>query len=161
MTSSKPPRPHKKRGRPTKYDKEMCGKVIELLKEGKSQAQICLALDITAPTINTYLANNEEFFKAYNEGQKWAEGWWTDRIEEGALGINPDANARLMEMMMQNRFGWRKKSDVDAKVETNSPEADKALMAAMTDKENAKVMKCYEDAAAVFDVVRKRIKETK
>jgi hypothetical protein len=134
-------------GRPLKYKPEWADTVIDMLKRGKSKAQICLHLEINNTTFNRYCENYEEFNAAYKDNLIFAEGFWHDRIEEAAIGHNGDANIRGMEAIMQNRFQWTRGVNLNAKVEdARATKETKADWEKMTDKDHAEMLKIIKRA---------------
>lgn len=160
----KPKRGAQTKGRPTKYKPEMCAVVVAALKDGRTKAQICAELDIGWTAFNSYYDKYEEFKNAYDDNLIHAEAWWVEKIKAAAFKPSQDVNSKLIEMVMQNCYGWRKQSHLDAKVETTSgPDADFAFYEGLTDKERAVMGKLKTKEADLRGKVAKRnkAKETK
>jgi orotate phosphoribosyltransferase-like protein len=107
----------------------MCAEVIELMKKGLIKHQVAKELDISVPTFNSYLDKYKNFLDAYNKGKDYAYAYWVTAVQSGAIGTNQDMSAPLTGMLMQNCFGWRKKSDMTADVTSGGTET--ALREAM------------------------------
>lgn len=102
-------------GRPTKYDPEICEKVLDLFKQGKSIRQICLILDISKSTFYLWKEEHEEFSDTINEGLDFSQGWWEEQGQQGLWFSNIEGAEKLNYtgwfMNMKNRFkqDWRDK----------------------------------------------------
>lgn len=110
-----------KGGRPTKYNEDYGYKVVELMKEGCSIAEICLELDICKQTFYNWCEENKEFLDAKKKGQFFSEGWW---MKQGRINLmNKDFSYTGWYMNMKNRFGWTDRVDQTSKgKEINSPQ---------------------------------------
>jgi hypothetical protein len=101
-------------GRPTDYRPEMCGEVIELLKEGASIEEIGLELDVGYTTVYLWMDKHPEFMKAVKKGREFSKGWW---MKEGRISMrDKDFNSTLWYMNMKNRHGWADKQEIAATV---------------------------------------------
>lgn len=108
-------------GRPPKYDKEICKKVISLGKQGYSLTQIALELDIARSTLYEWRDKYPDFSDAIKKGREFAQGFWENALRSAALGLNPDnttPNPTLMIFQMKNRFAdeWREKQTTEHEV---------------------------------------------
>ncbi len=56
----------KKIGRPTKYDPQMCARVVELGTDGTSRAELAADLGISIQTLHNWEAAHPEFLEATN-----------------------------------------------------------------------------------------------
>lgn len=102
-------------GRPTKYKPEMCEKVVALMQEGASKAEVAAVLDISHETLNEWTKNNPEFSDAIKKGVRLSEAWWEKMARENLITMpkGPQFNATLWYMNMKNRFGWRDKQEIE------------------------------------------------
>ncbi len=89
-------------GRPTKYKKEYCEKVIEFLRDGMSKAEICRELDIARSTLEEWENNQPLFSEAIKKGVELSKGWW-EKHGRTAL-YDKDFNTTLWLANMRNRF---------------------------------------------------------
>ncbi len=97
-------------GRPTKYKKEMCETVIELMKEGASQQEVLAVLDISNDTFYRWKKENEEFSETIKRGIQLSQAWWE---RKGRISLDDrQFNSTLWYMNMKNRFKWADKQEV-------------------------------------------------
>ena len=90
--------------RPSKYKEEYKEKVLELMKEGCSIAEICLELDICRQTFYNWCEENKEFLDTKKKGEDFSEGWW---LKQGRKNLqNKEFSYTGWYMNMKNRFGW-------------------------------------------------------
>lgn len=101
-------------GRPTKYDPSMIQTAYDVLKKGKSLAQLAAALNITRETLNQWRndPSKKEFAEAINLGLVHAEAWWEELGRRGAMGKHK-INPQVWALNMKNRFGWREKQETE------------------------------------------------
>lgn len=102
-------------GRPTKYNPDMCEKVIELGKIGASQHEMSLELDIDWTTFADWRDNNPEFSKAVSKAVSFAQAWWEKSGRIATFGGHEGFNATSFIFNMKNRFkdDWRDKVETD------------------------------------------------
>lgn len=126
-------------GRPSKYFKDICYKVILLMAEGNSKNSTLVELGISEVTFwdwtNEYVSADKgdrgaiqeidstgktiykkpntnfkpDFLKAVKIGEKLCLRWW-ETIGKDNLA-NKDFNNTMYMMQMQNRFGWSRRLD--------------------------------------------------
>lgn len=82
-------------------------------REGGSQTEARVLLDIGDSAFATLMADSEEFRKAEKRRKELSEVWWETRGREMAKGS--DGNATVWIFNMKNRFDWRDKREVDNK----------------------------------------------
>lgn len=100
-------------GRPTKYKLEsMPNKVIKLMSQGASKAEVAASLGITHETLNQWEKdpNKPEFSEAIKRGEDLSKAWWMRMGRENLK--NKEFSPVLWYMNMKNRFGWRDKQEV-------------------------------------------------
>jgi hypothetical protein len=110
-----------KGGRPTDYKKEHCIKVIELMKEGASKAEVCLELNCSFQTFLTWQEKHSEFLEAVKRGLHLSKGKWEQMGRKAAFGQVDGFNATAWIFNMKNRFGkaddfqekWTDKQELD------------------------------------------------
>jgi hypothetical protein len=102
-------------GRPTKYDKAFCEKVIELGKIGASQCEMALELDISWETFSQWKKEKPEFSDAVKEATRHAQGWWEKQGRLATFGGTEGFNATSFIFNMKNRFqeDWKDKRDIE------------------------------------------------
>ena len=97
-------------GRPTKYKKEMCEVVIELMREGASQEEVIGSLDISKDTYYRWREEHEEFSDAIKRGVRLSQTWWE---RQGRISLKDrEFNYTGWYMNMKNRFKWADKQEV-------------------------------------------------
>lgn len=114
-----------KGGRPSKYEEIFCEKVVELMREGASIAEIAFELEVSKNTLYQWMEKNREFQDAINKGRDFSEGWW---CKKGRKNIeNKEFNSTLWYMNMKNRFGWADKTESNHNVNVKQEDAIKDL----------------------------------
>jgi hypothetical protein len=94
----------------TKYNPEMCKKVIELMSEGASLCEVAAKLGICEDEIDEWKEKMPEFSDAIKKGKLLSQVWWE---KQGRLNLaNKHFNYTLWYANMKNRFGWSDKKDV-------------------------------------------------
>lgn len=89
-------------GRPSTYDPAYCERVVELAKEGKSQVQIAVALDIPRASLHDWAKAHPEFSAALTRAKECEQAWWEDK---GMKGLDADKfNSAVWSKSMSSRF---------------------------------------------------------
>lgn len=99
-------------GRPTKYKPEYDELVMNWGKEGQSQAEMQLNLDITAETWGQWMLRIPSFAEAATRAREFSRGWWE---QQGRKGIHSrEFNSNLFSLNVRNRFPkhWSDKKEV-------------------------------------------------
>lgn len=112
-------------GRPTKYNEEMCDKVIELMKRGYSKAEIGLELDICEDTFYEYIKKHIKFSEAVKKGEWFSLGAW-ERMGRENLS-NKEFNYTGWYMNMKNRHGYADKQETNHNVNIKQEDAIREL----------------------------------
>lgn len=129
----------KEMGRPTSYKEEYCIRVIELMREGASKAEVCLELDCSFQTFLNWQQANPDFLESVKRGLHLSKGKWEQMGRKAAFGNVEGFNATAWIFNMKNRFGkmdcfderWSDKQEIETKDTTNE----------VSDEElNAKIM---------------------
>lgn len=98
-------------GRPTNYTPDICEKVIPLLKQGMSIAELGLELEVGYTTIYEWMDKHPEFAQAIKHGREYSQGHWE---REGRIALrDKEFNSTLWYMNMKNRFGWKDKQETE------------------------------------------------
>lgn len=121
--------------RKSKYRKEYCGKVIQLMQDGKSIAQVARELGVSVSTIGNWEKNPEfpEFQEAMSYARDYAKAWWEElgrNIAAGEIKANPTAWIYNMKC----RFGgeWNENNKVlEALASGNEQQIDEQLSSLM------------------------------
>ena len=100
-----------KRGRPTKYDPDMCARVIECGAEGMGKCEMAEELGIHYETFEAYQAAHPEFSEAVKAALRKSQAWWERKGREATFGGCDGYNATSYIFQMKNRFkeDWRDK----------------------------------------------------
>jgi hypothetical protein len=89
---------------------QLCEVVVELMREGLTQDEVCAAVDKTAETFIEWRNPKgqyyePEFEKAYRKGKTLQKAWW---LRKGRTSLeNKEFNTALFGLYMSNMFGWR------------------------------------------------------
>lgn len=95
--------PKRGRGAPSKYDPEICDKIVELGRQGKSKAQIRAAIGIHHKTWGEWAQKHPEFGAAIKEAYELSMAWWEDVGMNGVFqGMKFNATAYIFQV--KNRF---------------------------------------------------------
>lgn len=99
-------------GRPSKYTDDMPDRVIELMTEGASLAEVAADLGVDRKTLQRWSEDEDgkpEFCRAIKRGVELSQAWW-ERLGRTELW-NSKFNHGLWYMNMKNRFGWADKQE--------------------------------------------------
>lgn len=83
--------------------KEHCDKMIELMSNGKTVAQVCVALDICKTTFFQWKIHVPDFLAAYNRGLTLCEAYHDEEVERGKY--DPDFNLQAHKYLTTKLFG--------------------------------------------------------
>ena len=94
-------------GRPTKYRPEMCEKVVEWGRLGKSRAWIASELDIAKHTLQSWEKEHSDFSAAMTRAMTHSQRWWEDAGQDGIE--KREFNGSVWSRSMGARFpdDWR------------------------------------------------------
>jgi len=97
--------------RPTKYKKEYCDLVPELMADGMSVTEVAAHIGVSKSTVYKWAEDRPAFSDALKEGMERCEAWWES---QGRRNLHvKEFNHVLWYMNMKNRFGWRDKQEVE------------------------------------------------
>lgn len=101
-----PKEPPRKVGRPTAYRPEMCDRVIELGKLGKSKAQMAADFGISREYLDDWAKRFPEFGDAFARARVHAQAWWENEGERGMWqeGEGAKLNYQLWARSIAARF---------------------------------------------------------
>lgn len=137
-------------GRPTKYNPNMCYKVIDYMSKGLSKEDVSILLGVSYVHFLEWVGKFPEFGKSINLGVKLSEYWWK---EQGRLNLyNKNFNSTLYMMNMQNRYGWTRRLDgkIDIKEEhINTEKKVLEVKISNKDEDKAKVLKILHESGAL------------
>ena len=96
-------------GRPTKYRKEYCELVPELMSDGLGKVEVCAEIGVDYHTFLSWQEKHPQFLQSVKKGDKLSEAWW---MREGREALRDrDFNSTLWYMNMKNRHGWADKTE--------------------------------------------------
>ena len=121
MTKKKKPEDKLNAGRPSSYDPVFCSRVIELMQEGASKAEVCLELNCSFQSFLTWQDKHPEFLESVKRGLHLSKGKWEQMGRKAAFGNVENFNATAWIFNMKNRFGrmddfsekWSDKQEID------------------------------------------------
>lgn len=98
--------------RPTEYRPDMCEKVMEWGKLGKSRAWMAAELDVTYQTLLNWERSHAEFFDALARADAYAQAHWEDLGHDNIK--DRDFNSSVWSRSMAARFPnqWREKTAI-------------------------------------------------
>ena len=117
-------------GAPSKYKPEMVEQVIELMTQGKTNAQICAYLDISADSFMRYRRQFPELAAAYELGESARQAVWEHTAMQLAKG-ELKGNAQMMIFLMSNMF----KKDYQTKTDSVQVNINNNNVKALSDEE--------------------------
>lgn len=94
-------------GAPTKYDPDLCAKVIELGEIGASIAEIAYECGVCRNTLKNWRDEHPDFLTALTRAELASQVWWE---RKGRTGMEADKfNASVWSRSMAARFpdDWR------------------------------------------------------
>ena len=102
-------------GRPTKYEDWMPHRVIELMRDGATAAEVARNLAICRDTFFEWVKVHKEFSDAYKTGKELTIGWW-DEFGRTNLVTHKDykLNVGLYAFIRKNQHGWTDKIEQTA-----------------------------------------------
>lgn len=108
-------------GAPTKYDPKFCKDVITFGEQGLSKAQMAARFKVHRDTLHQWEKAHPQFSDAVKKAVGLSQGFWEDKLQNAALGIDQEAaqaNPTLMIFQMKNRFpaDWREKQTTEHEV---------------------------------------------
>jgi hypothetical protein len=98
-------------GRPTKYKKEMCKQLIDIMSKGHSLTAACAQLGITRDTAWRWSKDKQEFSDALEHARQLCIVWWEKLGMMGATGKLPGFNSHTFQWMTKNICSWRDRID--------------------------------------------------
>lgn len=90
-------------GRPTKYNSEMCERIIAMGKQGFSKHEMALDLGIAMSTFDEWQNKNDEFSVAVKEAVSFSQGKWEQHGRMVSFGM-AETNPTTYMFNMKNRF---------------------------------------------------------
>ena len=94
-----------KGGRPTHYKEEYCERLIELMSDGASKAEVCLEFNCSFQTFIDWQKKYPQFLESVKRGLHLSKGKWEQMGRKAAFGQVEGFNATAWIFNMKNRFG--------------------------------------------------------
>lgn len=117
MADTETIQPEKPRmGRPSKYPKDACKRIIEYGKLGMCMAEMASEFEVTRETIYEWARVHPDFSDSLSCAQELSEGYWAKQVRDG-LKMPPSEfqGAANLKYMAQRFKGWSEKAHVDTK----------------------------------------------
>lgn len=112
-------------GRPSKYKKAFCAKIIELGKQGMCVAEMADEIDVMISTLYEWANVHPEFSEAFSRAQEAAEGYWAKNLRTGLQKAPSEYQGAANLKYMAQRFkGWSEKAHVDTRETDPNEEAE-------------------------------------
>lgn len=105
-------------GRPTKYKKEYCEKILQLPNRDQHSAGIATALGVSKQTIHEWASVYPDFSDAFKITQKNYEQYWLELAQSRAEGRHQGSDT-LIKFMLSAACGYREKTDVVQQIEAD------------------------------------------
>jgi hypothetical protein len=128
-------------GRPSKYKKEYCQKLIDHMAQGLSVEAFAGEIGISKKTVYNWMDVNAEFLHAKKIGDMKSLLWWEKVGRQGML--KQGFNAAVWVFNMKNRHGWVNEPNKDGgdknihtvKIELPGQNAEQVISVGPGDKE--------------------------
>ena len=106
-------------GRPSKYNDDMPGKVVEIMSEGASLLEASVHIGIDKQTQEDWCDPESPRFKpefslAIKKGIALSQAWWEGKGRKNLE--NQEFNYTGWYMNMKNRFGWADRKEIKQEV---------------------------------------------
>lgn len=85
-------------------------KLIELGREGASDVEMRVELNISQPLWERLIKEEPQFCVTVKRARELCEAWWTKHGRHMAAGV-ADGNSAVYIFNMKNRFKWRDKPE--------------------------------------------------
>lgn len=96
-------------GRPTKYKKEYCQRIVDAMSEGKSVLQFCAEQGVSKSSVYLWAQQHDEFSDALSRGKELGEAYWEGELQK--MMYSREANAPLVKLYFANRFNWHDRGE--------------------------------------------------
>jgi hypothetical protein len=98
-------------GRPTKYDPEFCGLVIEHMSEGASLTSFAAHIGVCRATITVWMNEYPEFLAAANAGKAKCAAWWEKIARANARDGTGNATLTVFGLKNMGADDWADKTE--------------------------------------------------
>ncbi len=132
-----------------KYDPEMCFKVVDMMKEGKSRLEVAVELEVTQITMDKWEREYPEFAEACHLGEEACQAWWEKKGRDNLISHGKEKfNTSLWVTFMKNKFGWTDR--VDQTVE----QTKRAVLEIEDKRQEIERANAIKHTAGVLEVLR-------
>lgn len=88
-----------------KYDPELHPvQIVEMMKQGKTISQVCMAFGISRPTYYTWREKHEKFREASEFADTCRQAYWEEILAKGCEGKIPYFNSNAIAFNMRAQF---------------------------------------------------------
>ena len=112
-------------GRPSQYKPSFCDIIVDVMREGGSKYEACVAIDKDMDTWYQYIKKHNDFAAAVKKGELLSKCWWEKNGRVNLYG--KEFNHVLWYMNMRNRHGWSDKVETTNTHEIKHEDALKEL----------------------------------
>lgn len=106
-------------GRPTKYTKDMPGKVYDYMAQGHSITEFAVFIGVNLDTVYEWAKVHAEFSEALKDAKVASQVYWEGRLKE--MMTEQGVNSPLVKLYFANRFGWHDKQDTNIGGQKDNP----------------------------------------
>lgn len=125
-------------GRPSKYKKEFCERLIKHMEDGLSFEAFAGEIGVAIDTVYNWNKKHPEFSEAKKIGTAKSQLFWEKMGRSGVVGKIPGFNTAAWIFNMKNRFNWRDKREFSG--DKDNPVSFAGLVASFDED-----VKDYED----------------
>lgn len=111
-------------GRPSKYKKEYCQKIIESGKRGETLVHFACDIGVSKDTINEWATKHEDFSDALKLCKQHNEKYWLNLAASRAEGKHQGSDT-IIRYMLSASHGYRESSDVNQTISADVTTHDK------------------------------------
>lgn len=114
-------------------DSAACAKIVKIMSQGKGLAAVGKAIGCTPERLGQLAKENEELFRALEEGKHLSLLWWE---EMGRKNLKDKRlNTGLYTFMMSNKFGWHQRQKIEAETKQETTvKLDNSVLDSVIDK---------------------------
>jgi hypothetical protein len=115
----------RERGRPTKYPKDACERILQYGREGMCMAEMASEFEVTRETLYEWARVHPEFSDSLTRAQELSEGYWARQVRDGLKKSPSEFQGQANLKYMAQRFrGWSEKAHVDTRETEPGDEPD-------------------------------------
>lgn len=104
-------------GRPTKYRKEYCQRIVELGQNGDNPlVSLACELTVAKSTVQDWFEAFPEFGASYQTAKAACEQFWLNLSKNRASGSQVTGSDTMIKFMLSAAHGYREKTDVTSEI---------------------------------------------